>query len=161
MIEKCEIFSTIDGSLKTNIKQKTPIIRYVSGNTMYYLDNKGVKIPLSENFSARVPLVLGENISSAINEITGLIVFISQDDFLKKEITGIRKSKVNEYVLDVRSGDYKIHFGKYEDVNLKFKKLKAFYNKSLKDKSINQYKIINVKYHNQVVCTKQNQDGKQ
>lgn len=160
-VDEAKVFITPGGLIKTHISQKEPIARIISGEEMYYIDDEGFKIPLSENFSARVPLVLGENISSAINEITGLIVFISQDDFLKKEITGIRKSKVNEYILDVRSGDYKIHFGKYEDVNLKFKKLKAFYNKSLKDKSINQYKIINVKYHNQVVCTKQNQDGKQ
>jgi len=61
----------------------------------------------------------------------------------------------------VRSGKHKIHFGKYASVDEKIKKIKAFYNKAVADNSIKEYKTINVKYRNQVVCTKQNQDGKQ
>ncbi|MFY7672081.1 cell division protein FtsQ/DivIB [Tenacibaculum sp. MEBiC06402] len=158
-VDEAKVFITPGGLIKTHISQKEPIARVISGEQVYYIDDNGFKIPLSENFSARVPLVMGNDVSSHIEDITGLILFISQDDFLKKEVTGITRLNSNEYVLDVRSGDYKIHFGEYEDVNLKFKKLKAFYNKSLKDKTISKYKIINIKYHNQVVCTKQNQDG--
>ena len=42
MIEKAEVFSSLDGSLNAHIKQKTPIVRYVSDNAKYYLDSKGV-----------------------------------------------------------------------------------------------------------------------
>ncbi|CAL2088110.1 cell division protein FtsQ [Tenacibaculum sp. 190524A05c] len=160
-VDKAKVFVTPGGLIKTHISQKEPIARIISEDEVYYIDDKGLVIPLSKNFSARVPLVKGKSISSKIEEITELILFISEDDFLKKEITGIERLNSNEYVLTVRSGNYKIHFGEYENVNLKFKKLKAFYNKSLKDKSIENYKVINIKYHNQVVCTKRNQDGKQ
>ena len=54
----------------------------------------------------------------------------------------------------MRSGNYKIDFGKLTKMDVKFKKLKAFYNKTFLDKTIESYKTINVKYHNQVVCTK-------
>jgi len=37
---------------------------------------------------------------------------------------------------------------------IKFKKLKAFYNTTFADQTINNYRTINLKYHNQVVCTK-------
>ena len=73
---------------------------------------------------------------------------------MQKEIVGIEKSDVNEYQFAVRSGDYKIDFGNLTEVDVKFKKLKAFYNKAFEDKTIQNYKAINLKYHNQVVCTK-------
>ena len=76
------------------------------------------------------------------------------DDFLKKEIIGIHKTQNNEFILSVRSGRYKIELGSLEKMNVKFQKLKAFYNKAFVDKTINQYKTINLKYHNQVVCAK-------
>lgn len=160
-VDKAKVFITLEGVIKTQISQKEPIARIISGDEMYYVDKKGFKIPLSANYSARVPLVKGENMSENMEEITQLVQFISKDDFLKKEITGIEKLPTNEYVFNVRSGNYRVDFGKFENINLKFKKLKAFYNKALKDKTINKYNRINVKYHNQVVCTKQNQDGKQ
>ncbi|CAM1344692.1 cell division protein FtsQ/DivIB [Tenacibaculum amylolyticum] len=160
-VDEATVFITLGGLIKTQITQKEPVARIISDDGTYYVDKKGFKIPLSTNFSARVPLVNGVETAEEIKEITELVQIISEDDFLKKEITAIQKLKSNEYVFNVRSGDYRVFFGKYEDVGLKFKKLKAFYNKALKDKTINKYKTINVKYHNQVVCTKRNQDGKQ
>ena len=158
-VEKAAVFLTINGVLKTLIKQRSPIARVVNKGDSYYIDKYGVKMPLSENFSARVPLVSGINDNSDITALIGLIKIIGTYDFLKKEIIAIQKNALNEYVFTVRSGDYKIIFGKLKNVNVKFKKLIAFYNKALIDKTIKNYKTINVKYHNQVVCTKQKQDG--
>ena len=153
-VEKASVFLTIDGTLKSIIKQRTPIARIISKNSSYYVDKQGVKIPLSDNFSARVLLVLGIKKDDNNKELLELLSYIVEDDFLKKEIVGIKKSDVKEYEFSVRSGNYKIDFGKFTDVDVKFKKIKAFYNKTFKDKTIEQYKRINVKYHNQVVCTK-------
>ena len=44
MIEKAEVFSTIDGFLNTRITQKTPILRVISDDDSYYLDSKGNRI---------------------------------------------------------------------------------------------------------------------
>ena len=158
-VEKAAVFLTINGVLKTLIKQRKPIARIVNKGKSYYVDKFGVEIPLSANFSARVPLVSGIKGADDINELIGLIKVIDDNDFLSKEIIAIQKNTQNEYVFTVRSGEYKIILGKLENVNVKFKKLIAFYNKALTDKTIKNYKTINVKYHNQVVCTKQKQDG--
>ncbi|MGY0425987.1 MAG: cell division protein FtsQ/DivIB, partial [Polaribacter sp.] len=130
------------------------IARIIADNNSYYIDRQGVKIPLSSNYSARVLLVSGVKSKEEIKEILPLIHTILADLFLHKEVIGIEKSDVNEYQFSVRSGNYKIDFGKISDIEVKFKKLKAFYNTTFKDKTIQKYKTINVKYHNQVVCTK-------
>lgn len=153
-VEKAAVFLTVSGELKSIIKQRSPVARIILENDSYYIDKQGVKVPLSENYSARVLLVYGVKNNEDIKVILPLILKILEDDFLQKEIVGIKKSDVNEYQFSVRSGDYKIDFGKLVNAEVKFKKLKAFYNKTFEDKTIQNYKTINVKYHNQVVCTK-------
>jgi cell division protein FtsQ len=153
-VEKAAVFLTIGGVLKTNIKQRTPIARVFSNKDSYYIDKQGVKVPLSSNYSARVLLVSGVENSADIKMILPLISYVLEDDFLHKEIVGIVKSDVDEYEFSVRSGEYKIDFGKLNDLEVKFNKLKAFYNTTYKNKTIQEYKTITVKYHNQVVGAK-------
>jgi len=153
-VEKAAVFLTVQGVLKSVIKQRTPVARFMNRNDSYYVDKQGVKVPLSENYSARVLLVSGVKSDEDLKEILPLIDTILKDNFLRKEIVGIEKSDANEYQFSVRSGKYKIDFGILTEVDVKFKKLKAFYNKTFEDETIQMYKTINVKYHNQVVCTK-------
>ncbi|WP_299012962.1 cell division protein FtsQ [uncultured Polaribacter sp.] len=152
-VEESAVFLTIDGVLKTTIKQRIPVARIIAKDSSYYIDKEGVNIPLSTVFSARVVLVSGV-VKDEVKLVLPLIKLILKDDFLQKEIVGITKSNTNEYQFSVRSGDYKIDFGKLENVAVKFTKLKAFYNTTFRNKKIQEYKSINVKYHNQVVCTK-------
>ena len=153
-VENAAVFLTISGTLKTIIKQRSPVARIINKKDSYYVDKQGVKIPLSSNFSARVMLVSGVKKEEEVKEILPLISFILEDDFLRKEVVGIEKFDDGEYQFSVRSGNYKIDFGKLSEIDVKFKKLKAFYNKTFEDKTIEEYKTINLKYHNQVVCAK-------
>ena len=79
---------------------------------------------------------------------------MTTDDFLKREIIGIHFNNSKECLFTVRSGNYKIAFGALKEMDQKFRKLKAFYNKAFLDSTIQQYKTINIKYHNQVVGEK-------
>jgi len=153
-IESATVFFTIDGVLNAIVKQRTPVARINTFNSSYYVDKQGVVVPLSDNYSARVLLVTGNVNKENLKEITDFVNVILRDDFLRKEIIGIHKTPKNEFVLSVRSGEYKIELGSLKETNTKFKKLKAFYNKAFVDKTIEQYKTINLKYHNQVVCAK-------
>lgn len=153
-VEKATVFLTVEGELKSRIKQREPIARIISANDSYYVDKQGVKVPLSKNYSARVLLVSGVKNQEDITEIMPLLSKIVEDNFLQKEIVGVQKNEENEYEFAVRSGNYKIDFGKLSEMDIKFKKLKAFYVKTFEDKTIQMYKTINVKYNNQVVCTK-------
>jgi cell division protein FtsQ len=152
MIENAEVFSTINGSLNAQIKQKTPIVRYVSSSTMYYLDNKGDKMPLSENFSARVPIIFGDFDMDNKEEYVKLFNEIAKDDFLKKSITGIEISPSGNIVMTNRDYDFKILFGNPIHVNEKLKNYKAFYMHAIKDTLIKNYKSVNLLFTDQVVC---------
>jgi cell division protein FtsQ len=153
-VEKASLFFTIDGTLGSFIKQRQPIARILTSNLSYYIDSEGVKVPVSENYSARVPLVSGLNDDSNLLELLVLLNKIDEDNFLKKEVTSIHKKDNKEYLMTVRSGDYRIDFGNLIEIDKKIKKLKAFYGKAFLDSTIQKYKTINIKYHNQVVGVK-------
>ncbi|WP_313808151.1 cell division protein FtsQ [Flavobacterium sp.] len=154
MIEKAEVYATIDGTLKALVTQKTPIARVSSEKGTYYIDYQGEEMPLSDNYAARVPLLSGE---IEEEKRTGLIeVFqkINDDDFLKKNITGVQILPTGSLMMTVRDYEYRILFGKTINVDKKFGNYKAFYQHALKDTLIGNYKLINLKFTQQVVCTK-------
>jgi cell division protein FtsQ len=154
MVENASVFLTVDGLLKTKIKQRTPIARVLTDSKSYYIDREAKIMPLSENHSSRVLLISG-NISEAdTNNIYLLVTKILGDEFLKEQIIGAEKIKNNEFVLSSRIGDQNIELGTIENLDMKFKNLKSFFNKTMTDNSIDNYSSINLKYNNQVVCTK-------
>ena len=60
MIQKVNVFVSVDGVLKAVVKQKTPIGRVFDEAGSFYIDYEGNTMPLSTNFTARVPLVSGK-----------------------------------------------------------------------------------------------------
>ena len=154
MVENATTFLTVDGRFKTSVKQRTPIGRISSVSDSYYIDRLGEKMPLSENYSARVPIVTGITEGDNLEDLHILLSFIRADTFLEKQIVGVRKINNGEYRLMTRVGNQQINIGKVENLQLKFKNLKAFYNSTMRSKTIENYKLINLKYNNQVVCTK-------
>ncbi len=153
MIEDADVFLTIEGTIGATIKQRTPIARVNDEGVAYYLDSNGDKMPLSSSYSARVPLLSGLRSSNA-EQGYKMAHLIFKDSFLRKQIIGIQINKKDEFSLSTRVGNQKIEFGKLNNIDVKFKKLKAFYQKALKDKTLEKYQTINLVYNKQVVCTK-------
>lgn len=84
MIEKSDVFVSIDGVLKAVVKQKTPIARIYDGDRSFYIDYEGNEMPLSDNFTARVPLVSGAINKKNNEDLATLFRTIYDDAFLKK-----------------------------------------------------------------------------
>ncbi|NOR28683.1 MAG: cell division protein FtsQ [Lutibacter sp.] len=154
MVENAAIFLTVDGLLKAKVKQRTPIARVLSNTKSYYIDKQAKIMPLSSNHSARVLLVYGAIKETDINEIHLLVTTILNDEFLKKQLISIQKMPNNEFILTPRIGNQKIILGNTNDLNQKLKNLKSFFKKTMVDNTIDNYIAINLKYNNQVVCTK-------
>jgi len=76
------------------------------------------------------------------------------DDILKNQLVSIMVDKNNEYSFITRKGGQVIEFGKAENIEQKFNKLLIYYRKTVPDFGWKRYKKINLKFTNQVVCTK-------
>ncbi|WP_299431640.1 hypothetical protein [uncultured Aquimarina sp.] len=151
MIEDSDVYLTVNGQLKARIKQRTPIAR-VNAVVPFYVDVTGNTMPLSDNYSAHVPLV--SNVSEReVPEIFPLLRKIQQDEFLKKHVVSVYRNQSGDYELGLRVYAFKIVFGKVEQLNSKVRNFKAFYQKALKDNSLDKYKKVSLQFSNQVVCT--------
>ena len=154
MIENAEVFISVNGELGVTITQRTPIARVHQNDQTYYIDSKGKKMPLSSNYSARVPLVDGLTNGKISDNLYKLLLTIKNDELLNKQIVGIEQTSKREFMLKTRIGGQQIELGSINELDKKIKKLKAFYQKTFNDKTLNKYKKINLVYNNQVVCTK-------
>ena len=154
MIEKSEVFVTIDGVLKAVVKQKTPIARVFNDNDSFYIDYQGNIMPLSDEFTARVPIISGEINKENKDNLNRLLRFVYKDDFLKKNIIGIQILPDGSLKMTNRNFDYEIEFGKIVNVERKFSNYKAFFQKAVSDSSLQKYKKINLRFIQQVVCSK-------
>ncbi|MNQ03092.1 hypothetical protein D3C85_157810 [compost metagenome] len=154
MIEKSDVFVSIDGVLKAVVKQKTPIARFVDGESSFYIDYEGDKMPLSANFTARVPLVSGVINKKNNEDLARLFRTIYDDDFLKKNIIGVQIMPNGSLKMLNRNFNFQIDFGRIINVERKFKNYKAFFQKTVLDSSLYKYSKIDLRFTEQVVCTK-------
>ena len=152
MIENSEVYISINGILKIDIKQRNPYARVIS-DLPFYIDNNGTKMPLSDNYSARVLLVHGLNDESKIDYVFKLIKTIRDDEFLNLNVTDILINK-SDISLRVRNCDFEVLVGDLNNLETKIKNFKAFYQKAYRDKILNNYKKVNLQFNNQIVCTK-------
>ncbi len=154
MIQESEVFVSVDGVLKAVVKQKTPIARIFDKKGSFYIDCKGNRMPLSDLNTARVLLVSGEINNKNNKKLADFFRVIYDDEFLKKNIIGVQILPDESLILKNRNFDYEIDFGKTINVNKKFNNYKAFFQKAVLDSSLYKYKKINLKFTQQVVCTK-------
>ena len=154
LIDKSEVSVSVDGVLKAVVKQKTPIARINGKGASFYIDYKGNKMPLSENYTARVLLVSGEINDKNKEDLAKLFRVIYDDVFLKKNIIGMQVMPNGSVLMQNRNYNFKIDFGQLINVEQKFKNYKAFFQKVVLDSSIAEYKKIDLRFAEQVVCTK-------
>jgi cell division protein FtsQ len=111
-------------------------------------------MPLSDNYTARVPLLSGEITVVKKEKLSEVLRMIAEDDFLKKNIIGVQVLPNGSLIMANRNYDYQIDFGRTINIEKKFKNYKAFFQKAVSDSTLNKYKRINLKFTKQVVCIK-------
>ncbi|WP_317132822.1 cell division protein FtsQ/DivIB [Pseudotamlana haliotis] len=153
MIKTAEVYVSVSGTLKADIEQKTPIAR-VSTNASYYIDADGLFMPLSNNYSARVPLVTGYVEKNNLNSVYQVALKTENDAFLKKHVFEIHQDEKAQLFLKLRKCNFLVQLGDVSALDKKINNLKAFYKKALKDQTLKNYSKVNLQFDNQVICTK-------
>jgi cell division protein FtsQ len=92
--------------------------------------------------------------NSVMNNLFTLGMFIMKNDFLKALIEEVYVNKNGEFELIPRLKNQLIIFGTTENMNDKFERLMIFYKKGLSITGWQRYNVINIKFKNQVICSK-------
>lgn len=154
MIESVQVYKTIKSQLITQVHQRKPLGRIYDKGQIYYLDREGKIMPKSKNHSARVPIVTGEINETSLVDVNQILQKIHSDEFLKKSIVGIKIFPSRSIILTDRNFNFDIVFGKAVDIDKKFNNYKAFVQHAIQDTLINKYKEVNLKFTQQVVCSR-------
>ncbi len=153
-VEKAEVYGLISGDMVVEIKQCEPIARVIADKS-FYIDSEGSRIPLSRNFTSRQLVVSGDvNKKTLSDSFIEMINYIHDHKFWHSQIAQIHIDKKGELILIPIVGSHKIEFGTVKNYEKKFRNLLALYEKGFSQTGWNKYSKINLKYSNQVVCTK-------
>lgn len=156
LIETADVFITSGASIVATVQQRQPVLRVVSnmkGN--FYVDKDREIMPISSSFAVYVPIATGViDEEFAKNELYDFAMFLRNNPDWDAWIEQIVVKTNNEVELIPRAGDFRIIMGNLEDYPSKLNKFVRFVDGGLNVVGWNRYSEINLKYDNQVVCTR-------
>lgn len=163
-VKDAELFSDLKGNLMVNVSLRRPFARIVqSDGPDAYIGEDGTIMPVSDRFSSRVVLISGDFVPKFLkldniheieagDQLMAMLHAIHTDAFWSAQVAQIDVNAKGRVVIFPQVGDERIEFGKPEDFEIKFRKLKIFYKEVLPRVGWNKYDRINVEYQGQVVA---------
>ncbi len=177
VVKDVNVYTKIDCSVIIEIQQRTPILRFINDKgENYYIDRDGDVIPVSHKAAFKV-LVVNGNIKESFpvdtvlnvkrltkkevilqrNILYDLYTFkqeLQKNQFCSSLIEQIYVNDNNEIELVPRIGNFIILLGDADDCEQKLCNLEIMYRNGFNNAGWNKYKYVNLKFKNQVVCTK-------
>ena len=154
-VKNAECFKTPSGTVRIEITQREPILRVMNIGRSYYVDKEGEIMPISSNFTAYVPIATGAvNETFAKGPLYHFALFLRKNPFWNAQIEQIHVNYNEEIELIPRVGNQIILLGKFDNYEYKLNKLLSLYKNGFNRTGWNCYREINLKYDNQVICTK-------
>jgi cell division protein FtsQ len=165
-IEYAKVYVDMDGIIHADVKQRVPILRIfnIAGQD-FYIDQNGLKIPLSDHFTARVLAANGailETFNDKIDTLKTQVAkdlfttakFIDADSLWSQQIVQIYVNDQKDMELVPRVGKQKIILGNADMLADKFRNLLVFYKKAIPKVGWGAYSTINLKFQGQIVCVR-------
>lgn len=160
-IKNAEMFFDNNGILQVDIDEREPIARvFTINSSTFYLDSSLMMLPISDKFSARLPVFTGfpseakvlKSIDSVLlKDIKNLSAAIQNDPFLSGMIEQVDITADRTFEMIPKIGNQLIVFGDASDAPVKFRNLRLFYKNILAKTGWSKYSVINLQYKGQVV----------
>ncbi len=163
-VQDAELYSDLKGNLIVKAVLRRPIARIVRNDGPDgYIAEDGTIMPVSDKFTTRVVLMSGafsrlllqsENLNKSDEgkQLLKMLSIIRQDEFWRAQIAQLdidSHFRVNAFP---QVGGQLIEFGKPENLELKFRKLRIFYKEILPQQGWNAYERINLEYEGQIIA---------
>jgi cell division protein FtsQ len=141
------------GTLVVKVKHREPVLRVIASSGSYYLDEFGMKIPVSTNYATNVMVASG-SISEgfAVEQLLPFVLYIEDNDFWKAQIQQIYVEEDGDVLLSPLVGDHIIELGDLNNYRWKLHIMSAFYKQVLAKNNWDKYEMVSLKYNNQVVA---------
>ena len=154
MIKVAECYKSPSGNVNIRILQRCPKFRVV-GRVSYYIDVDRKPMPISANYAAYVPVVSGRvTVSMVTGKMFDFVTYIVDNPFWNAQIEQIYIRDDMKIELVPRVGDAIILLGSLDNYESKLDKLHKLYVNGFNIIGWNKYKIIDLQYKDQIVCSK-------
>ncbi len=161
-VKTAQLFFDNANVLQVKIYEREPLARvFTTSGSSFYIDTALKMLPLSNKFSARLPVftgfpsetvVLSKKDSGLLAGIKSISLAIQKDTFCMAMIEQVDITAQRQFEMMPKIGTQVIVFGNAEDAAEKFEKLKLFYKNVMVKTGWGKYSVINVQYKNQVVA---------
>lgn len=168
-IRDAELYFDNHDVLHVSVAEREPIARiFTLGNSSFYIDSAGKKLPLSDKISARVTVFTGfpdrktlsSKDSSLLNEVRSMANYIHNDPFWLAQVAQVDITADKTFEIVPLVGNYIVRLGNADNVDQKFRRLMIFYQQVLSKTGFDKYKVIDVQYKGQVVASRYAGDAK-
>jgi cell division protein FtsQ len=160
-IKNAELFFDNKQILKVRIEEREPVARVftTSGNS-FYIDSTGKHLPLSDKFSAKLPVFTGfptehSQVDSTDSVLTTYIKQVSEyllhSPFWMAQIAQVDITEARGFEMIPTVGHHVIEFGTGENYEKKFNRLMLFYQRVLSNTGMDVYERLNIQYDKQVI----------
>lgn len=175
-IAEADVYLTIDGVLKADVRQREPVLRIIDQiGDSYYIDTNGDYMPLSESFTPMIPVATGaitdpwpkytrniqeimknDSIQSIaiVDDLYAIAKALRADPLLSAQLLQLYVRPDKDIEMIARVGPEIILFGNKSNLEKKVRNLKLFYSRAMNEPVVEQYTMLNLKYQNQIICTK-------
>ena len=153
-VEKAQVYTMVGNKLYVKVKQKDPVARVITVDSIFYLDKNSNFMSLSKLQSLDVPIIFGFNEFSDLDYLTKISLMIRDDKFLNQNISQIIINDSQHINLKLSGLNTFIELGHNNKLEKKIQNLKAFYNRAISKNDIEKYRKINLQFENQVVAVK-------
>lgn len=168
------VYATIDGRIRMDIQQRNPVVRIINySNEHFYVDQSGGFMPIGESYATRIPVASGfifdkmtqmslgfsapapdTTLKPVLQQVFEVAEYISKDDFWNAQIEQIYVNEDFDLELVPRVGNHTVLIGTSEMLSRKMENLRRFYIDGASRLGWQSYSKLNLKFIDQVVCTK-------
>jgi cell division protein FtsQ len=169
-VKQSQLFFDNNSMLQVIVVEREPMARvFTTSGTTFYIDSAIAMLPLSEKYSARLPVftnfpsdkaVLLKKDSLLLRDIYTISMAIQKDTFWMAMIDQIDITPQRSFELVPKVGNNIIVFGDAVNATEKLHKLLLFYKEVIVKTGWDKYSVINVQYANQVVAKRKGAEDK-
>lgn len=161
-VKNAEMYVDNKQVLQVQIEERQPVARvFTTNGASFYVDSSGLRLPLSEKISARVPVFTGfpsdkpelsKPDSSLLKDIVKIGRYALADSFWMAQVAQIDITPQANFEMVPLIGNHIVALGNADDIEDKFRRLYTFYTKAWIQNGMNTYETLDVRYGNQVVA---------
>ena len=152
----CKAGTSIGGEVVVFATQRRPIVRICTSGRQYYLDNTGHELPDSEIGWSDVIVASGSITpdKKSQKEVWTIANYLDNHPDLSPLFDQIYRDDKGDLYLTPKLGNHVVQLGNTENLDDKFHRLMAIYQRGLTQVGWEKYSQLSVKYRGQVVCTR-------